>query len=277
MKWLRETETDIEKIPPFVRNKVRSAVENYARENNISLIDRAVLSEAKSALFAGIKPAGKIAEPTPKKSETVKVEICKGKERECPFIINDIEKLKKNIEEILICLDFDAKRKKQIPGMILAHHIFTIGISGCPNACSQPQIKDIGIISRVIQEQSTAGCTACKACVNVCPEGGISLNENEDGVLFDSKLCIRCGMCITACPLELIKPTNKGYSLLAGGKLGRHPQLAHELNEFIPAEDILQPITKLLEYFLEHSQGPEKMAALMNRKGPETLSRILNQ
>lgn len=46
------------------------------------------------------------------------------------------------------------------------------------------------------------GCIGCAACVNVCPQNAIRM---ENGIaVVDSGLCIGCGMCEKACPRKVI-------------------------------------------------------------------------
>ncbi|MDL2261457.1 4Fe-4S binding protein [Methanimicrococcus sp. OttesenSCG-928-J09] len=46
-------------------------------------------------------------------------------------------------------------------------------------------------------------CTGCGICVDDCPSGAISLND--DGVsVIDKATCTECGACIDACPAEAI-------------------------------------------------------------------------
>ena len=49
-------------------------------------------------------------------------------------------------------------------------------------------------------------CTACGACAQVCPKSCISLKEDEYGFVFpfvNASGCIGCGMCETACHLNI--------------------------------------------------------------------------
>ena len=45
-------------------------------------------------------------------------------------------------------------------------------------------------------------CIGCGACVDVCPVGALSM-ENDKAVV-DAETCIDCGACIPECPVEAI-------------------------------------------------------------------------
>ena len=47
-------------------------------------------------------------------------------------------------------------------------------------------------------------CTACAACVNICPKKCISMKEDEEGFEYpriDFEKCIQCGLCEKICPI----------------------------------------------------------------------------
>jgi len=44
-------------------------------------------------------------------------------------------------------------------------------------------------------------CTACGACVDVCPVDAITI---EDKAVVDEDTCIDCGTCVDECPVEAI-------------------------------------------------------------------------
>lgn len=49
-------------------------------------------------------------------------------------------------------------------------------------------------------------CVACGACVDVCPEGAISM---EDVAVIDVKKCLDCAACVDECPNNAISVEKK--------------------------------------------------------------------
>ncbi len=49
-------------------------------------------------------------------------------------------------------------------------------------------------------------CVACGACVDVCPEGAISVN---DVAVIDESKCLDCAACVDECPNNAIKVEEK--------------------------------------------------------------------
>jgi ferredoxin len=47
-------------------------------------------------------------------------------------------------------------------------------------------------------------CTGCGTCVEECPVGAMSLEENAGAVINDEE-CIRCGKCHDVCPEEAVR------------------------------------------------------------------------
>jgi len=56
-------------------------------------------------------------------------------------------------------------------------------------------------------------CTACGACVNMCPSGAIDLLEEEGRfrIVFNLWKCSFCGTCQNVCPEEAVKLTSDYY------------------------------------------------------------------
>lgn len=59
----------------------------------------------------------------------------------------------------------------------------------------------------MINIQNPQDCCGCEACVAVCPQQCITMQENEEGFLYpvvDVSKCIECGLCNKVCPWEHI-------------------------------------------------------------------------
>ena len=57
--------------------------------------------------------------------------------------------------------------------------------------------KGISMAAKVDKEK----CTACSACVDVCPTEAITV---EDVAIVDEEKCVDCGTCVDECPSEAI-------------------------------------------------------------------------
>jgi len=66
-------------------------------------------------------------------------------------------------------------------------------------------LKRIGVkvksLSKEI-EMVKERCTACSACVPLCPVEALTIEGPDRTVVFDSGKCIACGICIKACPVN---------------------------------------------------------------------------
>ncbi len=49
-------------------------------------------------------------------------------------------------------------------------------------------------------------CVACGACVDVCPEGAITM---DDVAVIDVKKCLDCAACVDECPNSAISVEKK--------------------------------------------------------------------
>jgi dissimilatory sulfite reductase (desulfoviridin) alpha/beta subunit len=48
----------------------------------------------------------------------------------------------------------------------------------------------------------------------------------------DRSKWVMCGKCVKVCPSGAMEEAEKGWRIMVGGKLGRHPQLGRELELF---------------------------------------------
>jgi anaerobic sulfite reductase subunit C len=80
------------------------------------------------------------------------VETCSGTGG-CPNRAIICEGLAEEIGQRLAEHDLKLFLKKIVPGPLKTHHELRISISDCPNACSRPQIADIGLIGACCPEK----------------------------------------------------------------------------------------------------------------------------
>lgn len=165
------------------------------------------------------------------KSRFYEIKLC-GAIVGCPLTLCDVEEIGKKIKEKIVEEKLEEFLSSKIK-VALSHHRFKVSIAGCPNACSEPQIKDFGIIAKSIVKVIEQGCVGCLKCVNACRENCIEVKKIENkkySVKIDYEKCVGCGDCVIACNKLAIIGENVLNRVLIGGKLGRHPHLAIEVS-----------------------------------------------
>ncbi len=56
-----------------------------------------------------------------------------------------------------------------------------------------------------------SGCTACRACVQVCPRDALSFRETDDvfELTVDPAACVGCDECVRVCPENVVAPSRR--------------------------------------------------------------------
>ncbi|MDF0535415.1 4Fe-4S dicluster domain-containing protein [Shewanella yunxiaonensis] len=116
-------------------------------------------------------------------------------------------------------------------GLMVVNPILCVGCRRCEAACGWNHEGDVGpVISRVkvahnmnygplgvqadyYEQCGDAGnfacvpqtCHQCNVCMEVCPQGAISVNETTGARVVDESLCVGCGYCADKCPQQTIK------------------------------------------------------------------------
>jgi dissimilatory sulfite reductase (desulfoviridin) alpha/beta subunit len=263
MKWTDEAEDAVKKVPFFVRKKVRTRVEKEAvaagREivsiNDVQASQKRYLSDMSSEI------------------KGYQLDICFGPGG-CPNRAIEGDNLLQRIEAVLKEEDLLSFLKDRVPGKLKFHHEFRITLADCPNACSQPQIKDIGIIGASLPMVTQEACTLCEACVDACKEEAVSLDDVSEMPLIDMNRCVTCGKCIAACPTGTISEAQKGFRVQLGGKLGRHPQLARELPGIFSENEVLEILRACITFYKQNSKHGERFAELLKERDFDNLVKI---
>ena len=194
----------------------------------------------------------------------------------CPNRAIDSLSLSARLETVLKNADLLSFLKQRIGDDLKFHHEFRLSIADCPNACSQPQIKDIGIIGACLPAVTDTDCTECEACVEVCKENAIKIQAGS-GPQIGPESCLSCGQCIPVCPSGTLSEGRSGYRILLGGKLGRHPQLAREVPGLYDENRVIAIVAACLDYYKQNSLGGVRFAELMTPAGFAELSQQLSR
>jgi len=253
MKWTEEAEKAIEKAPFFVRKKVRARVENEAMAAGRKVVTILDVKIAQKRYLTNMSSEIK----------GFQLDTCFGSVG-CSNRAVESNSLFNSLENMLAKEDILNFLKQNIGDNIKFHHELRVTLADCPNACSQPQIKDIGIIGANIPKITENECKLCGQCVDICKENAITMNEKECMPKIDHDLCIKCGQCIKECPTGTIFGEKAGFRVLLGGKLGRHPRLAEELPGIFSEDEILKIVQKCIDYYKKNSKNGARFADIYN-------------
>ena len=144
-------------------------------------------------------------------------------------------------------------------------HKFKATVSACPNGCSRPRENEIGFCATVQPRLDADACMGCNLCVDICKEKALVLQDEKP--VLDRNRCIRCGDCIQSCPTDAWKTERMGYAIYAGGKMGRHPELAEKIADFVDEEQGMRIIQSCLDFYLKYGNKRERLCDLIRRVG----------
>lgn len=255
MKWADDADQAIKKVPFFIRKKVRKKVEAFVEQKGKHTVELVDVNELKKQFLSkgGME----------KQMKGFEVSTCFGGTG-CPNVAFSGTRLVAEIENILEGADLLAFLKQNVKGDLKFHHEFRVSVSDCPNACSRPQIVDIGIIGASLPALSEEPCSYCYTCVDVCRENAVSFDENGDAPVIDLEACLACGKCIQECPTGTLAEKEAGFRVLLGGRLGRHPRLALEVPGIHTHDDVLDIVRKSIRFYKDNSKNGQRFSHLLS-------------
>ncbi|KHE93355.1 MAG: 4Fe-4S binding protein [Candidatus Scalindua rubra] len=311
MEWDEEASLRLGKIPIFVQRMARSKIEKCAREKGKSIVTLEDVEDAKAGFMGtgSVKSDKGVINANPlsldskageDKFEILKrskeyeeedgsptmytIEICRGEDVECPFLIAGIKGIRQKMKDRLKEIGFSKKLISRINGKILPHQRLKIAIASCPNCCSMPQIKDFGVhVRATVSVHDDFECNGCGNCLRACKEGairitGMSNKQSENGkkvVTINYDRCVHCGLCAEVCPTGTIKTEKKCYRVMIGGKLGRHPRFADDLIDFADESEVLKALDVCVDALLNEKKE-KRFGELVRKIGIEEFKRRLN-
>jgi anaerobic sulfite reductase subunit C len=191
------------------------------------------------------------------------VRVCRGSEG-CPRAVVDVAAAAAALTATLDGVGVaGVVRRKAGAGSMLEHHRFKVTLSGCPNACSQPQIADVGLVGQERPLLDEAKCVSCGLCVDACAEAVFSLADGH--LSMDESRCVGCGACMRVCPTVALTPAATGWRVLVGGRLGRHPRLGAEVMSCADLDGASAVATKVIELWELEGCGDERVGVFLDR------------
>lgn len=258
MRWTKKAEEAISRVPFFVRKRVKNRVE-----------EEAVSRGAKEVTIEHVLTCQKrFMNRMEDEVKGFQVETCFGPTG-CPNRVIESDGLPQQLEKKLNKRDLKDFLKSRVKGPLKMHHEFRVSISDCPNACSRPQIVDVGLIGACRPEVSEEPCNQCGACMEACKENAISISDDVP-VMDDSK-CLYCGKCLEECPTGTLQGGSRGYRIQVGGKLGRHPRLGTELPDIYELEYAIKVVDKCLDHYTQHCVKGERFGEILEKTGMKDL------
>jgi len=256
MKWNDRAQEAISKVPFFVRRRVRQRVEEEAARQGASEVTLEHVEVCRKRFLNKMEDEVK----------GYQVESCFGSSG-CPRRAVADDAMPSELEKLLVGKDLRGFLKRKVQGPLKLHHEFRVTVADCPNACSRPQIVDVGVIGAVRPGVTNEACSECRACMEACEEGAIAFPDGADRPAIDYGKCVCCGDCVKACPTGTLDKQAAGYRLLVGGKLGRHPQLGRDLGIVLPKVEALDCVERCVDHYLRNCQSGERFAEVLNRTG----------
>ncbi|MBL7175486.1 MAG: 4Fe-4S binding protein [Desulfobacteraceae bacterium] len=260
MRWNSEAKKAISRVPFFVRKRVKKRVEEEAASCGANEVTIEHVRTCQKRFLNRMEDEVK----------GFQVETCFGPGGCSNRTVNSAA-LPQQLEETLSKRDLKAFLKERVNGPLKMHHEFRVSISDCPNACSRPQIVDVGLIGARKPEVSGEPCNQCGACQEICRENAISLKDSLP--IVDYSRCLSCGQCLEACPTGTLEEDARGYRILVGGKLGRHPRLGTELSGIYELEKVRQVVDDCLDYYQSNCHGGERFGEILERNGVDWLEK----
>lgn len=142
---------------------------------------------------------------------------------------------------------------------------FKIAVTGCPASCLKVQENDFGIMGFAEPVFIEENCVMCRQCEKACEMSAITIDNGN--LYLDMHKCVSCGLCVKACRKDAMQIKEQGYTIFAGGKVGKRPRMGDKLLRTADRETVFQVLEKTLEYYRENALEGERLGDVIDRCG----------
>ena len=288
MKWDTEAEKKAEMlpVPPVMTSYARLHAEKVARHRGLDCVTADVVQETEKvyADFMGREKAEQLRAflagtgPMPEMEDELffsdenalyNIDTCFTKYGENSALVRSaLKDMMRSVKDLMEQERLTDIMADLTTGALHGASRFNIGMTGCPNCCVSPYMKDFGIIMQHRVDITDSPCTQCGECLKMCTEKSIQLTD--DGPVIDRTTCVQCELCARDCPTGRLVVNERAWRIIAGGGGGHHPTIAVTIEDFTTKERVLA-ILKHAIARLRKARPGESLRTIIQKEGPEAI------
>lgn len=288
MKWDEDAKKahDILPVPPMMLSYARLQSEKIARNKGCDLVTLDVVKETEKvyqdfvgqektdemkAFIQGTGPAPAIEEELFFEDENAlyHIDVCYTKYGENTMVVRNI--LKDMMGSIKSIMEEENLTEIMADLATVALHgasRFNVVMTGCPNCCVSPYLKDFSIIMQHRVDVSDVECLQCGTCLKMCFDKVIQLTDV--GPVINRKTCSQCALCVRDCPTGKLVVKERGFLVIAGGSAGRQPTLAVPIESFTSKDRVFTILRNAIAK-LRNAQPGESLSSIVKREGASAI------
>ena len=284
MKWNEDARKahEILPVPPMMLSYARLQSEKIARHKGRDLVTVEVVKETEKiygdlvgkekteemkAFIQGTGPAPTIEDDLFFEDENAlyHIDVCYTKYGENTALVrNTLKEMMGSIKSIMEEENLTEVMADLENVALHGASKFNLVMTGCPNCCVSPYLKDFGIIMQHRVDITDEECSLCGTCLKMCVNKSIQLTD--DGPVINRKTCVQCELCARDCPTGKLIVKERGFLVIAGGSAGRHHTLAVPIESFTSRERVFTILRNAIAR-LRTAQPGETLSSIINREG----------
>jgi len=288
MNWDEDALQAIEvlPVPPMMTGYARLQAEKIARHKGHGRVTMETVAETEQLyrVFVGEEKTQELRAfmqgtgPAPEMEEELffdddgvlyHIETCYTKYGESTKEVRDLLKdVKRDITALMDGENLTEIMADLSPEALHGASRFNVVMTGCPNCCVSPYLRDFGIIMLHRVAVTDSQCTSCGRCVKICFDKAVSLTDR--GPVIDEKKCVLCGLCARDCPTGTLAEKELRFRVVAGGSGARHPVLAVPIESFVRKDRVLELLRNTIARLRDARPG-ETLRDIIQREGPGAL------